>query len=279
MKILSTLIENIGGIKSIKIDFNETMNVICGPNGVGKTTILECVAHTFSVNRTNILKRNVSSASGNVVSIIENDGHRLDANININDFEPNKYTHFNGLHQNADKLISLKTTRTFSYQPLDAVSKDPTKDTSRMFEDAKNGINISEIKNWFVNRYLYSAHIGALTPTQTENINLAKTCFSLLNPEFTFSKVDASSNEIMVNSPSGEIYYEYLSSGFKSCLSILIGIIKEIEHRFSDPGIVANQFNGIILIDELEIHLHPEWQVKIYLIVNMVSRGGQLRKF
>jgi len=61
VKIKSMSIENVGGIKAMKIDFNESMNVICGPNGVGKTTILESVAHTFSVNATNVLKRNVSS--------------------------------------------------------------------------------------------------------------------------------------------------------------------------------------------------------------------------
>jgi len=105
---------------------------------------------------------------------------------------------------------------------------------------------------------------------------LAKYCFSLLNPDFSFSKVAASTNEIMVKTPNGDIYYEYLSSGFKSCLSVLLGIIKEIEHRFMDPGIVANQFDGIILVDELEIHLHPEWQVKIYNVITKVFPLAQI---
>lgn len=67
----------------------------------------------------------------------------------------------------------------------------------------------------------------------------------------------------MINTPSGEIYYEYLSSGFKSIISILFGIIKEIEFRFKDPKINAKDFKGIILIDEIELHLHPEWQEKV----------------
>lgn len=270
------VIEDVGGIKSMNIDFNDAMNVICGPNGVGKTTILECVAHTFSVNATDILKRNVSSEVGKIKSVVENNGNVLNANIIINDFEPNKNTNFSGLHQNSDKLLSLKTTRTFKYTPLNAVSKDPKIEIHRMFEDAKHGININEVKNWFVNRYLYSAHDGALNQTQIENLDLAKTCFSLLNPNFSFSKVAASTNEIMVKTPNGDIYYEYLSSGFKSCLSILLGIIKEIEHRFMDPGIIANQFDGIILVDELEIHLHPEWQVKIYNVITKVFPLAQI---
>lgn len=96
---------------------------------------------------------------------------------------------------------------------------------------------------------------------------MARSSFSALNKSFSFSRVDASTNEILVNTPSGEIYYEYLSSGFKSCLSIIFGIIKEIEFRFIEPKIKAIDFDGIILIDEVELHLHPEWQTVIISVL------------
>jgi len=107
------------------------------------------------------------------------------------------------------------------------------------------------------------------------NFELAKKSFSLLNNEFSFSKVLASSNEIMIKTPNGDIYYEYLSSGFKSCLSIIFGIIKDIEFRFKEPCINASDFDGIILIDELELHLHPEWQSKIAKILVQVFPSAQ----
>jgi len=92
------------------------------------------------------------------------------------------------------------------------------------------------------------------------NYELAKSSFSVLNSSYSFSRVDASTNEILIDTPSGEIYYEYLSSGFKSTLSIIFGIIKEIEFRFVDPRLKAQEFDGVILVDEIELHLHPEWQ-------------------
>ena len=263
MKIKSINISGIGGIGNLNIDFDDNMNFICGPNGIGKTTVLECVAHSFSVSGTNILKRNVSSESGKFCAVIDIDGQNNRTESAIIDFAPDKQSKINGLHQYSDKLLSLKVTRTFQYQPLNAVSKDVNKNNNTSYEEAKHGININEVKNWFVNRYLYSAHENTLTEEQLHNLDLAKKSFSLLNPEFSFSKVLASSNEIMINSPNGEIYYEYLSSGFKSCLSIIFGIIKDIELRFKDPCIKADEFDGIILIDELELHLHPEWQAKI----------------
>ena len=267
MKVKSINIVGIGGIKDITIDFDDHINFICGPNGIGKTTILECVAHSFSAHGSRILKRNVLSEAGSFDAFIEINGSNQRSNIIISDFDPTKESSINGLHQHSKNLLSLKVTRTFQYQPLDAVGKDAVKESHHIFNEAKTGVDVSEVKNWFVNRYLYSAHNDALTDQQKHNLELAKGCFSLLNPHFAFSKVLASSNEIMVATPSGEIYYEYLSSGFKSCLSILFGIIKDIEFRFKDPGINADDFDGVILIDELELHLHPEWQSKIAKIL------------
>jgi predicted ATP-binding protein involved in virulence len=132
-----------------------------------------------------------------------------------------------------------------------------------MFREARSGININEVKTWFLNRLMYSPHVNSLTQEQVHNLELAKKSFSLFDSDFIYSRVIGSSNEIMLNTPYGEIYYEYLSSGFKSCISIIIGIIKEIEIRFKEPCIKADEFEGIILIDELEVHLHPEWQSKI----------------
>lgn len=267
MKIKSIDIEGIGGIKSLHIDFDDHMNFICGPNGIGKTTVLECVAHSFSANSTNILKRNVSTEHGNFRATVEIDNEILNSNVKIGDFDPDKLSNISGLHHYAGKLLSLKVTRTFQYQQLHAVSKDADKSTSTSFEEAKFGVNIHEVKNWFVNRYLYSVHKDALTDEQLHNFEIAKKAFSLLNEGFSFKKVIAASNEIMIDSPSGEIYYEYLSSGFKSCLSIIFGIIKDIELRFKSPCIKADEFDGVILIDELELHLHPEWQAKIASIL------------
>lgn len=263
MKIKYIKIEGIGGIADIEIQFDNHLNIICGPNGIGKTTVLECIAHSFAHSTTNILKRNVLFENGKFQAGIEVDGNIIESNISITDFTPDKQSNINGLSQHSSKLLSLKVNRTFEYSALNAVGKDIEKLNHITYEEAKSGVKINEVKNWFVNRHLYSKHEGALTKEQKHNLKLAKKSFSILNPNFSFSKVIASSNEIMVNTPNGEIYYEYLSSGFKSSLSIIFGIIKDIEFRFKEPHIKADEFDGIVLIDELELHLHPEWQSKI----------------
>lgn len=267
MKVLKIKIEGVGGIESLELNLHEKMNLICGPNGIGKTTVLEVISHVFFNGQTQILKRNVG-AERSIISVdIENNGQKESKNIEFNTFEPEKQTSISSFHQFASAVITFKTARIFNYQNLQSVSKDINKEQNNLWDEAKLGINLNEIKNWFVNRYLYSAHKNALSQEQINNLELAKKCFSILDSTFSFSRVDAGTNEIMINTINGEIYYEYLSSGFKSIISILFGIIKEIEYRFKNPKINAINFDGIILIDELELHLHPEWQGKIVEIL------------
>lgn len=275
MYIKSINIENIAGITKLDLNFNTQMNIVCGENGIGKTTILECIAHTFSFQTTNVLKRNVLSKFGKFSSLINENGRDINKTININDFNPMSNTNINGEYKKSRYLMSLKVTRTFNYMDLKAVSKDVDKPEYILYEEAKQGVKIHEIKNWFVNRFLYSKHENSLTNEQLENLELAKSCFKIIDEKFSFNRVMASDNEIMINTPNGEIYYEYLSSGFKSIISILFGIIKDIEFRFKDPNIKAKDFDGIILIDELELHLHPIWQAKISNILKEVFPNVQ----
>lgn len=275
MKIDSLKITGIGGFGELSLDFDPRMNLICGPNGIGKTTILECIAHLFTIYNTRILRRNVNFQAGSCTAKVSIGQSQQQVSIGVNDFAPENLSQIRGLRQYSKYILSLKVTRSFEYQPLTSVSKDIKKDEKQIAREAKSGVDITEVKNWFVHRYLYSLHEGSLTENQVENFELAEHCFSILQEGFSFSRVIGSSNEIMVSTPSGEIYYEYLSSGFKSCLSIILGIIKDIEFRFESEGLRAIDFDGVILIDELDLHLHPEWQSKIARIMLKVFPKAQ----
>lgn len=269
-------IQNVASIDSLQIPFNNQMNIICGPNGIGKTTILECIAQSFSGQFVSTLKRRADSSEGEVSAWIDVTGSVVTTKFKVTQFLPprsNSYTQ--PVEDHAKHLLSLKVARTFNYQALNAVAKDTAKNATTISDENISGLNISEVKNWFVNRHLYSAHLGSLTEAQLHNIRLTKSFFGILNSDYEFSRVDASSNEIMINTPSGEILYEYLSSGFKSCLSILFGIVKELEFRFKEQGVKADDFSGVILIDEIELHLHPDWQTKIAKILTTAFPKSQ----
>ncbi len=54
-----------------------------------------------------------------------------------------------------------------------------------------------------------------------------------------------------------------------------MGLIKEIDYRLAAKGKCAAEFNGIILIDEIETHLHPVWQGKICIVLKEIFPKAQ----
>lgn len=56
MKINSLTINGIGGIKHLDLKFNDKLNVICGANGIGKSTILNIIADAFNAGYNSKLK-------------------------------------------------------------------------------------------------------------------------------------------------------------------------------------------------------------------------------
>ncbi|MBN6518290.1 AAA family ATPase [Acinetobacter pittii] len=277
MRIKELEIVNIGGIPKLTLDnFDPKMNIICGPNGIGKTTIIDSIAHIFTHGYSQILKKNVNSETGSIKYTLQfEDIEDISDTLNIDVYNPLEQCRFNSRSDLSNKIIHLKTNRTFYYENLGAIAKDDIVDISRSAELSMLGIHHTSTKSWFINKFVFANVPNALKPEQIHNFELAKSCFSKLNKEFSFKTVDPDSLDIIVNTPSGDIIYEYLSSGFKSIISILFGIIREIEFRFRENRIRAEEFDGIVLVDEIELHLHPEWQEQVSRILKEVFKNAQ----
>ena len=63
MKIDNLKISGVGGIKELELAFHDGFNVICGANGVGKTTVLNIIADAFTSLNCD-LKRNARYKKG-----------------------------------------------------------------------------------------------------------------------------------------------------------------------------------------------------------------------
>ena len=266
MKIKEINISGIGCIHNLHLEFNDKMNIICGPNGIGKTTIIESVASMFMFGKPTI-KRNVTDTKGSIHARVDVNGSIIEKAIEIKSFIPNESDSACSFSDCASKIISIKVGRNFEYSRLNAIPGDKDRNNPELWNEVREGVKFDEVKGWFVNRYLYSAREGTLSQQQISNYHLAEKCFSIINNKYSFSRVMGATNDIMVDTPQGEIYFEYLSSGFKSIIYLLFSTIKEIEFRFKEQNVLAEEFDGIILIDEVEIHLHPEWQEKIISIL------------
>lgn len=60
-----------------------------------------------------------------------------------------------------------------------------------------------------------------------------------------------------------ECYLEELSAGFQAIFSVIANIIEWIEKINPQGHRNIQEATGTVLIDELDLHLHPEWQFNI----------------
>ncbi|WP_145148453.1 AAA family ATPase [Paenibacillus xylanexedens] len=271
MKIDSIEIDNINGIKKLNIDMNGHINIICGMNGVGKSTILDVITQVFSHNFITKLKRNVRADRGFASVIV--DGHK--GFFDTNSFLPNDNQRFKAsVVGEALKFIYIKEHRMLDHQPLGGITPDEPRQEIYHKSEIINGVRPHTIKTWLANRVLFEPQ-GRFSEAELYNLDIAKRTFSIIDKSVEFSFIDHTSLDIMVNTSRGEIFFEYLSTGYKSLLFILLGIIKEIEFNFN-PKIKVTEFDGIILIDEADAHIHPYWQAPLIQALRTIFSSAQI---
>jgi hypothetical protein len=176
-----------------------------------------------------------------------------------------------GLERFVREILYLRANRDLLYTRLDSISRDPPREQISMNRAA--ALQNDDLKNWFVNRFVFSAQPATLTNTQLANYKMAIDCMSLLDPTVRFSTVDASTFNIMLETRDGIVPMEFLSSGYRAIFYTVLGVIKEVELR--KVSVLAKDFAGVIMIDEIDLHLHPTWQREIARVLTETFSSAQ----
>jgi hypothetical protein len=262
LKIERLNLVNVGPFNELELVFRSTsgISLICGDNGIGKTSILEAIASCFSFGNHQRIRKRADTEKGIVTIEARVDGSLTKGTADLTVFGPNEKKWFSILPQFSRSVINIRATRDFSYQQRDAIGRDPIVDENNSAQRVGLGLDTNEIKHWFSNRFLMKPHAteGGWTSSMRDNLESAISFFSILDSSVRLNSVDVRSFDIVVDTPSGKLPFEYLSSGFRSAYVLFLGILKEIEFRGVD--VAAKDFTGLILIDEIDLHLHPTWQ-------------------
>lgn len=87
-----------------------------------------------------------------------------------------------------------------------------------------------------------------------------------------FKIVEVSSDGVLFETPQGEIVpIIQLSDGYRSVLSITFDLLRHLILRYGEDrvfeqiakGNMLIDLPGVVMIDEVDAHLHPSWQVRI----------------
>lgn len=92
--------------------------------------------------------------------------------------------------------------------------------------------------------------------------------------DFKFESSDEMHNYVMFLTKDGWFRYTQLGYGYQSMLSWVIDLCKRMFEKYPDSDNPLQE-SAVVLIDEIDLHLHPRWQRDIIAIISNVFRNVQ----
>lgn len=294
MKIKRIAIKSFRGIKDLSLEFdNQEPTVILGINGVGKSSILDCLAillsrFTSPVQYPSTSGRlfsqedinNGSNQTSNEITVsVDNKDiswsltkvqkrRTKDTNSNLVELKKLVEDTQNHLRENPKFNLPVLVHYTVNRAVIDIPLKSRKKgiiETVAAYEQSLSGIqiNFNNFFQWFRTlEDLENEERRDNSDFRNPQLEIVRQAIYSVLSDFSNLRVRRSPLRMTVIKNAKELIINQLSDGEK-CLLAMVG---DLAWRFA----IANPSNptplqgeGIVLIDEIELHLHPKWQREV----------------
>jgi predicted ATP-binding protein involved in virulence len=303
MKVNKIHLQNFKGFEDIELNFNPNMTVLIGDNGTGKSSILDALAFVlgtyfwgvdgisnYSLKQT--YKRRFMAASNSLE-------YKLPLKISVeNTLHDKNYSWYRDTNKSAGGSTSYKNASDFiahakeiteavrngddidlpliAYYGTERLSVEIhekqayAKQSSRLdaYKDAlDHRLSTKKFMEWFK-----TTEISNLQPGEESEKSLDKGLYlsfvgaiSSMLIDYTNIHFNVKQNDIVGLYKDGTWRrFDDLSDGYKNIVRLSLDIaykaIKLNPHLGSEAVINAK---GVVLIDEIDMHLHPKWQKTI----------------
>ena len=89
--------------------------------------------------------------------------------------------------------------------------------------------------------------------------NIIKEVVSIFLRDVEFSKIDKDKGQLIFKTPLGSVPLSQLSDGYQNVAAWIGNLLFRVTEAFDDYK-TPLKTRGLLLIDEVDLHLHPKWQ-------------------
>lgn len=300
MKLKNFSIENYRSFKSITIDLADNLTLIVGKNGAGKTTILDAIgtilrtvaARGNTISIPELYTEDINDKLNNSITfsfeVLIHDGSTIQQSINFpksNDGKDSlEYSKIFSLKNDLTKYIFDDEKNTllpymFAYYSAQRCLPKNINSTGKEYDTPK-----AIFESGFTPSIDFSTSLAWFDAKDAEEARLRskKRDFTLFDPElnavrdaitrsfygdiYEFPHMDGTPPQLYItHKMSGQDFkVTQLSEGYRTMLALVMDLARRMAAAklkiFPDSTAPALEAPGIVLIDEIELHLHPAWQ-------------------
>lgn len=265
--------ENIGPFRALKIEMSDEWSILLGDNGCGKSTLLRAIAVGLAGKDDRIEPVGVDLLrSGATKGLIElkvgNDVYRTNIIRDDNRVRiiPESITPVQG-----GRLLALgfPSIRGISIAELEGAknyqsSSNPSvTDLLPLVYDSTDS-RFDNLRQWILNISL----LAKVKSNKSEiNRKLLERFFKIMHNltpgvKFRFREITNDPWDVMVDTDDGPVSINRISQGMSSIFCWVGTLLQRLYEVYPDSSDPAKE-NCLVLVDEIDAHLHPEWQSEI----------------
>ena len=301
MRLEQVVIRNFKGIEECTIELNAGFNLLIGDNGYGKTSILEAVsvglggyiagladvsARNFTKDEIRIILEKTGEGSFNkrymtpvlvkCKAVVEDEmfewtRRKSSIKASKSTVEPRDICRKAEQMSNEEKhilpILNYQSTARMWMQRRDAAENIFAKQFYRtvgydgcLIEASNNKMLMKWIQQMEKIEWKRKEKVGEYSGVKKALRNFMQ---EMLEEKVLDFEYDDQSDELIFKTEKESLPIRVLSAGYQS----LIWMVLDIAYRMAllNPDLLENinETPGVVLIDELDMHLHPKWQWNI----------------
>jgi predicted ATPase len=269
----SVRLQNIGPFGDLQLELDPHWNVLLGDNGVGKSTVLKAIAlavcgraaQGYADRLIQVGKRSAE------IALETTDGKRYVTKL----FRTSDRTEVESLptrplESEGWLVVGFPPVRSVTWRPvsgpqLDEGKRRPTAEDVLPLVAGEPDPRMDELKQWIISLDYWIEKAGAGNGRPKDYyIDLRNELFRIMSNltstvHVQFERIDPESRRVLVRTDDGLLPLEAVSQGTASLIGWVGFLLQRLYAVFPDSSRPCRE-PAIVLVDEIDAHMHPEWQ-------------------
>jgi len=255
--------QNIGPFEDLTIDFKSNWTILLGNNGTGKSTILKALAlalagkESGSIAADPLIREHPSVQEAVITVDTDNESYRTVIRKNLGGAADVEWPKTRAIEREGMLILGFPPMRSGTRASNSSISlednKIPMSDDLLPLVQGVVDLRLNRLKEWIMGLAQRKNKAGDSMRPVAE-VLFKKVSVLLRGTDLSFERID---NGVVVNTVDGALPIEQISQGMTSLLS-WVGVLWQ--RLYEVYGANAEDRPAVVLMDEIDAHMHPLWQ-------------------